>query len=272
MIRHKLLGVTVDAVTHSDLHQVMDEAVAANRRVLIANHNLHSVYLLHHDRRFAAMYDRADCTYVDGMPIIFMARSLGLSLERKHRTTFLDAFEDLVGEVARRNWRLFYLGSKPGVAERGAEILRQRFPGLQIATQHGYFNARPGTAENRRVIETINAFQPHLLMVGMGMPRQEHWTAENLDVLSANAIITSGATMDYFAGEIAVPPRWAGPLGLYGFSRLLNEPGRLWKRYLIEPWFIVGLFLRDLWQATTDRKRPAPANESLNKHQQAQAD
>jgi N-acetylglucosaminyldiphosphoundecaprenol N-acetyl-beta-D-mannosaminyltransferase len=269
--RYRLLGVTVDAVTHDDLHQVMADAVAANRRVLIGNHNLHSIYLLHHDRHFRGMYDRAECVYVDGMPIIFLARALGLPLEQKHRTTFLDAFEDLVAEVARRNWRLFYLGSKPGVADRGAEILRQRFPGLQIATQHGYFDARPESTENRSVVNAINAFRPHLLMVGMGMPRQEHWTAENLDSLSANAIVTSGATMDYLAGEQAVPPRWAGPLGLYGLSRLMTDPGRLWKRYLIEPWYILGLFLRDLWFQPRETRRVAAASgKSLKGQQSAQ--
>jgi N-acetylglucosaminyldiphosphoundecaprenol N-acetyl-beta-D-mannosaminyltransferase len=270
--RYNLLGVSVDAVTHGDLHDVMTEAVAGNQRVLIANHNLHSIFLLHHDPHFRGMYERADCIYVDGMPIIFLGRALGLPLERKHRTTFLDAFEDLIAEVVRKDWRLFYLGSKPGVADRGAEILRQRFPGLQIATQHGYFDARPGSAENRGVLDAINVFRPHLLMVGMGMPRQEHWTVENLDALAANAIITSGATMDFLAGEVPVPPRWAGPLGLYGISRLLNEPGRLWKRYLIEPWFVLGLFLRDLWRVPREtRRRAAASGESLKK-QQAQAD
>jgi N-acetylglucosaminyldiphosphoundecaprenol N-acetyl-beta-D-mannosaminyltransferase len=271
--RYNLLGVAVDAVTHGDLHEVMDDAVAANQRLLIANHNLHSIYLLHHDPHFRGMYDRADCIYVDGMPIIFLAKALGLPLRREHRTTFLDAFEDLIAEVARKNWRLFYLGSKPGVAERGADILRKRFPGLQIATQHGYFDARPGSSENREVVDAINAFRPHLLMVGMGMPRQEHWTAENLDSLSANAIITSGATMDFLAGEVRVPPRWAGPLGLYGVSRLVSEPRRLWRRYLIEPWFILGLFLRDIFRVPKQATRQAAASgESLKEQQQAQAD
>lgn len=96
---------------------------------------------------------------------------------------------------------------------------------------------------------------------------------ENLDSLAANAIITSGATMDFLAGEVPVPPRWAGPLGLYGVSRLLNEPGRLWKRYLIEPWFVLGLFIRDLWRAPREtRRRAAASGESLKKQQQAQAD
>jgi N-acetylglucosaminyldiphosphoundecaprenol N-acetyl-beta-D-mannosaminyltransferase len=244
--RYNLLGVEVDAATRSDLYEMVAESVARGERRLIVNHNLHSVYLYHHDRQFAELYDRADCTYVDGMYIVFIARLLGLPLRREHRTTFLDSFETLVEEVARRNWRLFYLGSKPGVAARGAEMLRTRFPELQIATHHGYFDARPGAAENQRVVEAINAFRPHLLMVGMGMPRQERWTLENLRGIPANAIITSGATIDYFTGEIPTPSRWAGPLGAYGLVRLVNEPRRLWRRYLLEPWFVAGLFLRNL--------------------------
>ncbi len=69
---------------------------------------------------------------------------------------------------------------------------------------------------------------------------QELWILDNLESISANAIITCGATMDYFTGEIASPPGWAGPLGLYGLTRLLSEPRRLWKRYLIEPWVVLA--------------------------------
>ena len=263
MNRYNLLGVAVDAMTRSDLHHVIGDAVATEERRLIANHNLHSVYLRHHDGQFAEMYNHADCIYVDGMPIIFLAQALGLPLRAEHRITFLDSFEDLVEEVARKNWRLFYLGSKPGVAARGAEILRKRFRGLQIATQHGYFDAQAGSRENQSVIESINAFRPNILMVGMGMPRQEHWTLENLDAISANAVITSGATMDYFAGEIPVPPRWAGPFGLYGMMRLWSEPKRLWKRYLLEPWFVLGLFALDLLPVLKGKQRKAVISESF---------
>ncbi len=271
--RYRLLGVDVDAMINTDLLDVMAEAVAANRRCLMANHNLHSIYLHHHDSRFAEMYGRSDCIYIDGMPIVFMAKILGMPLKREHRTTLLDSFDWMVGEMAGRNWRLFYLGSKPGLADRGAEMLRKRFPGLQIATQHGYFDARPGSPENQKVLETINAFRPHVLMVGMGMPRQEHWVAENLDAISANAIYTAGACMDWVAGDIPAPPLWAGPLGLYGLIRLLNEPRRLWKRYLIEPWFVLGLFLRDLWQIQGEAQRkPASSRESLEERQRASAD
>lgn len=256
LLRYKFLSTEIDAITQDDVYQAIAEAVDTGQRRVIANHNLHSLYLYHRDRRFAQFYRRSDCIYVDGMVVIFLARALGLPFRKEHRTTFLDSLDDLMAEIVRHDWRVFYLGSKPGVSERGAEEMRRRFKGLRIATMHGYFDGRPGSPENSSVIEAINAFQPNLLMVGMGMPRQELWVLDNLESISANAIITCGATMDYFTGEIASPPRWAGPLGLYGFTRLLSEPRRLWKRYLIEPWVVLGLFLRDLLRTPkTDRQR-----------------
>ncbi len=119
---------------------------------------------------------------------------------------------------------------------------------MQIATAHGYFDVRSDSQENRAVLEMINAYQPHVLMMGMGMPRQEHWVLDNLEHISANAILTAGAAIDYVAGAVPTPPRWAGRLGLEWLFRLLAEPKRLWRRYLVEPWFILRLFLTELFK------------------------
>jgi N-acetylglucosaminyldiphosphoundecaprenol N-acetyl-beta-D-mannosaminyltransferase len=87
----------------------------------------------------------------------------------------------------------------------------------------------------------------------MGMPRQEIWVLNNLEKLHAKVILTCGACMDYIAGEIPTPPRWMGRVGLEWLYRLLSEPGRLWKRYLVEPWFLGGLLVRDLWELRIKR-------------------
>jgi N-acetylglucosaminyldiphosphoundecaprenol N-acetyl-beta-D-mannosaminyltransferase len=79
--------------------------------------------------------------------------------------------------------------------------------------------------------------------VGMGMPRQEHWIMDNLHRLHSMVVLPCGASIDYVCGEIPTPPRWAGRWGLEWLCRLLAEPRRLWKRYLIEPWFLGQLFL-----------------------------
>jgi N-acetylglucosaminyldiphosphoundecaprenol N-acetyl-beta-D-mannosaminyltransferase len=239
----KLLGVTLHPLSIPQLNALIRKAVERNQRWIIANHNLHSIYLYHHDAKMQAFYNRVDYVHVDGMALVLLGRLLGLPLKREHRVTYADWTLPLMVEAQKRGWRVFYLGSKPGVAEQGAKLLQERFPNLQIATAHGYFDARSDSSENQEILATINAFQPHLLMVGMSMPRQEHWVLDNFDRISTNAILTSGAAIDYVAGVVPTPPRWSGRWGLEWLFRLLAEPSRLWRRYLVEPWFLVRLFL-----------------------------
>ena len=247
-----LLGVSVHRITWDDLKAAITEAAEQNRRWIIANHNLHSVYLYHHDPAVRAFYSKAAYAYIDGMPLVFLGRLLGLALSRKNRLTPLEWVRPLCAEAARRGWQIFYLGSKPDVAERGAQRLREEFPGLRIETAQGYFDARPESGENCAVVETINRCRPHLLMVGMGMPRQEKWILHNFEKVDARAVFNVGALMDYVAGEIRTPPRWAGQVGLEWLFRLLSQPRHLWRRYLVEPWFVFRLFVLDYAQ----RNRP----------------
>ena len=195
-----------------------------------------------------AFYAKADYVRADGMALVFMGKFLGFPLERKHRVTYADWIWSLMDKAEQQNWRVLYLGSKPGVAQKGASVLQSKYPNLQIATIHGYFDRSLNSSENQAVLEQINAYQPHVLMVGMGMPRQEQWILENIDRIHTNAILPSGACIDYVAGEVATPPRWTGKVGLEWLYRLLTEPKRLWKRYLLEPWFVFWLFCKEFWQ------------------------
>lgn len=238
----------MNALSVPELNALITKAVSCNQRWIIANHNLHSIYLYHHDSKMRAFYAKANYTHVDGMALVFLGRLLGLSLRREHRVTYADWVDPLMAEVAQQAWRVFYLGSKPGVAEQGATILQQSFPGLQIATAHGYFNTHSDSQENQAILAAIKAYQPHVLMVGMSMPRQEHWILDNLDQISANVILPSGAAIDYVAGVVPTPPRWAGGWGLEWLFRLIAEPRRLWQRYLVEPWFLLRWLLADRFQ------------------------
>ena len=249
----RLLGVQVHPFTWPRLEECVIEAVAARRRSIIANHNLHSLYLYHHDAAVRAFYDHAAAVHIDGMSLVLFGKLLRLPLSRAHRLTPLDWIRPLLAEAARRRWRVFYLGGRPGVAERGAARLRAEFPGLALETAHGYFDASREGAENRAVVDTINHCRPDLLLVGMGMPRQERWILENREALDAGAIFNVGGLLDYVAGATATPPRWMGRLGLEWLFRLLSDPSRLWKRYLIEPWFVGKIFLAELRGKNPDR-------------------
>ncbi|MEL6554394.1 MAG: WecB/TagA/CpsF family glycosyltransferase [Cyanobacteria bacterium J06621_11] len=225
----------------NELNRLLKTIITAEIRSIVANHNLHSIYVYHHDRKMRDFYARADYIHVDGMAMVVLGRLFGLPLERKHRVTYADWVYSIMAEAAQNRWRVFYLGSKPGTAEKGAEILRDRYPTLQIQTAHGYFNADVNSAENQQIVTAINQYQPHILLVGMSMPRQEHWILDNFEQLKTNVILPSGAAIDYVAGDVPTPPRWAGRWGLEWLFRLFAEPGRLWQRYLMEPWFILRL-------------------------------
>jgi len=241
-MRFTLLGVVVDPLTIAELNERIAKAVARGERWIIAHHNLHSVYLHHRDPKMRAFFARAHVVHIDGMPLIYWARVLGYPVTKQHRVTYVDWVHPLMATAAAEGWRVFYLGGKPGVAARAAEKLRRQYSGLVLETRHGYFTPE----ENDAVLEEIARFQPHVLMVGMGMPRQEHWVLDNLERISANAILTAGACFDYVAGVIPTPPRWMGRMGLEWLYRLWSEPRRLARRYLLEPWFLVPLAFRDL--------------------------
>lgn len=226
-----------------DLNKLLQQIISTGDRRIVANHNLHSIYVYHQDSKMRNFYANADYIHVDGMAMVLLGKLFGLPLERKHRVTYADWIYSIISEAARNNWRVFYLGSKPGVADKGASLLRQQHPSLQIQTAHGYFDAQVESQENKAVVSAINSYRPHILLVGMSMPRQEHWISDNFEQLKTNVILPSGAAIDYVAGNVPTPPRWAGRWGLEWLFRLFAEPTRLWQRYLVEPWFVLRVIL-----------------------------
>lgn len=243
---YQLLGIKINLLSMKQLNFLVEESIRLNRKRIIAHHNLNSFYIYHHNFVMRDFYHNiADYVHVDGMALIFIGKMLDLPFKRSHRVTYADWVWSLMAKAAKKSWRIFYLGSKPGVADKGASILRNIYPDLQIATSHGYFAASLNEAANQEVIEKIKVYQPHILMVGMGMPRQEKWILENVNEIDANVILPSGACIDYVAGEVSTPPRWMGRVGLEWLYRLITEPKRLWRRYLVEPWFIAAIFFQE---------------------------
>ncbi len=244
--RYALLGVRVDPLTIPELNARIAEAIQTGRRRVIGCHNLHSVYLFHRDPKMREFYRIVDDIHIDGMAIVALGALLGRPLRRIHRVTWIDWLPPLLRQAAENGRRVFYLGSKPGVAAAAADALRKSYPGLLIETAHGYFDTAVDGAENQAVVERIRRYDPHIVMVGMGQPRQEKWVFDNYESLGARVYLTPGALFDYVAGDLPAPPRILGGLGLEWLYRLLSEPRRLWRRYLLEPWFLLGWFLRDV--------------------------
>lgn len=242
--RLRLLGGEVDLVTADQVMDFTAGRIAARRKAIVANHNLHSLYWLQRAPDMAAFYAMADLIEADSTPLIAWGRLLGWDIDLANRCTYLDWREDFWRRARDGGWKVFYLGGEPGVAERGARAVEARWPGVNIATHHGHFDM--AGADNEAVLAAIAEFAPDILFVGMGMPRQERWIAANYARLQSGVVFSIGAAFDYEAGVQTAAPRWAGRMGVEWLFRLVSQPVRLFSRYLIEPWSLLDPALKDI--------------------------
>jgi N-acetylglucosaminyldiphosphoundecaprenol N-acetyl-beta-D-mannosaminyltransferase len=241
-----LLGQPMDLVKSEEVLNFIAVNVEHGRGAIIANHNAHSLYLLRISGALRAFYGLADLVEVDSVPLLLWARFSGRNSSRRfHRCTYLDWRTAFWSIAANRSWRVFYLGAAPGVAMVAAERIRQEFPGTIVAVHDGFFDVAAEGPDNRRVLAAISEFQPQVVMVGMGMPRQEKWIAQNVDALEGCVVLSVGAAFDYEAGVQKAAPRWIGRLGLEWLYRLVADPRRLFRRYCIEPWALLLMLAQD---------------------------
>ncbi len=260
--RVRVLGGLMDLVKAAEVFHFTDACIKAGRKAIVANHNLHSLYLIRRDPELRAFYELSDLVEVDSIPLIFWARLVGRSSRRFHRCTYLDWRDDFWARVERERYRVFFVGGQPGVAERAIERIRAQWPSVQIGAHHGYFDARADADENRTVVDQVRAFAPDILLVGMGMPRQEAWIYRNYEALPACAMFTVGAAFDYEAGAQAPCPRWIGQLGAEWLFRMLTNP-RLSARYAFEPWCLIGPAFADLASAAGHAARQSVRQRSV---------
>lgn len=193
--------------------------------------------------------NRADLVYADGIGVVLGARLWGHRLPG--RSTGADFMPGFCRDFAGHGIRLFLLGARQGVAAAAARRLCEQAPGLQVVgTHHGYF--RPG--ESGRIIGQINRARPHVLLVGMGAPCQELWIDGHSHELRVPVLWGVGGLFDFLSGRTRRGPQWLLDHGFEWLCRLLVEPRRLWRRYLIGN---VRFVFHVLWRryAAGDRDR-----------------
>lgn len=244
MPRTRVAGVGVDIVSRELLQSSIEGFVDQRRQAVVAYVNIHAVNVAWDDRVFARFLEGAALAYCDGEGVRLGARLLGTRLPPRVVLTYW--IWDLCRLCEQRGFSMYFLGSTAETVVRAVDEIRRRHPSLRIAGwHHGYFEKRG--PENEKVLETIRESRPDLLFVGFGMPAQEHWIGENAERIAAIVILPCGSMIEYVAGMKRAAPAWMANHGMEWLFRLLQEPARLWKRYL------VGNFLF-FWRAL---RRPA---------------
>ncbi|MHB8068475.1 MAG: WecB/TagA/CpsF family glycosyltransferase [Desulfobaccales bacterium] len=221
-----VLGVPVAVLDMGSLLERLTQLIAAPGCATAYGVNAHSLNLAcrHPDFREALL--TADLIYADGASLLLAARVLGGYLPEKLTTT--DIWPRLSPLAVAREYRYFFLGGEPGLAERARDRALEEYPGLQIVgTYPGYFDL-----DDERPISLINAAAPHVLWVGMGEPRQALWVEAWRQHLQARLILTCGGMFKIVSGELdRVPHEWR-QRGWEWVYRLWQEP-KTWRRYLL---------------------------------------
>jgi N-acetylglucosaminyldiphosphoundecaprenol N-acetyl-beta-D-mannosaminyltransferase len=225
-----VMGLRLHNIHRSAIVDSVVEAVEDHGKLLVVNANAHCVTLSQSEPWMRGLFAQADIAFCDGAGVQMATKILkGFTPHRTTPPEWIGAALERLGPKAR----VFWLGGAPEVAQQAAASYEARFDVVTAGVQHGYFDASPGSAESRAVIARINESRATILLVNMGMPRQERWLWDNWQELSPVVAITAGALVDHAAGRVRRPPRWVANLGVEWLVRLIREPRRLWRRYLL---------------------------------------
>jgi N-acetylglucosaminyldiphosphoundecaprenol N-acetyl-beta-D-mannosaminyltransferase len=240
----RVLGVPVDALLVSELQARLLSYIREGKHALVLHVNANAINLAWRQPWLRDFFNSADVVFCDGVGVRLAARILGHHLPP--RITYADWMWQLAAFSEREELSLFFLGSRPGIADKASACLRRRFPRLRVVgTHHGYFDKTPDCRENEAVVERINTVKPDILLVGFGMPVQERWLLENWDRADARVALSGGAVFDYVSATTRRAPHWMTENGLEWLGRLLIEPRRLWWRYIVGNPLFVARVLRE---------------------------
>ena len=219
-MRTEILGVGYDDVTMAEAVCRGLELMAEHKAAYVVTPNPEIIMLARENPALVHAIADASLVLADGVGVTIGAKILGRPM--KARVPGIDFASNLMAEMARREMSIFLFGAKPGVAEKAAENLSEKYPGLRIVgVNDGYFK------DDTPIIEKINEAKPDFLFVCLGAPKQEIWMQTNASKLDVGLMAGLGGCMDVYAGNVQrAPERWQ-KMGLEWLYRLLKEPSRI---------------------------------------------
>lgn len=233
-----LFGVPIDNLTLGETVDRIEQFIrqGSTRQHVVVN--VDKLVKMQKDPALRAAVLECDLINADGQPVVWASRWLGRPL--KERVAGIDLFDALVRRSAARGWRPYLLGARREVVEKAALRLQTQIPALKLAGwRDGYW--RP--EEEAQVVAAIRELQPEILFVAISSPRKEFFLNKWKSDLQVPFVMGVGGTFDVVAGLTKRAPQWMQRCGLEWFYRLAQEPGRMWRRYLVDDL----VFFKMLW-------------------------
>ena len=248
----KILDVEVSRYDLKETMDLFSDTIEKDDKLRVAVTPVNCILWAYKDKKLREIYNNADIVTADGVPLIWASKLLGSPI--RGRVTGLDLLPEFSKISAKKGFRFFFMGAAEGVAMKLADHLIKRNPGLNVVgTYSPPFVDQFSDDENDKLIEMINLSKADILWVSLTAPKQDYWIAENFDRLNVSIAIGVGAAFDVVVGDIKRSPKWMQKAGLEWFYRLLHEPKRLSKRYLVEAPLFIPLIIKQKWSSFTNR-------------------
>lgn len=202
------------------------------KKLLINTINAYSYNIAQKDYSFSEALQKGNFLLPDGIGIVWAVKLL--NKQKVEKIAGADLFEIEMQRLDKSGGKCFFLGSTDATLDIIRDKVKMDYPHIEVYVYSPPYKKQFSAEDNQRMIEIINEVNPDLLWVGMTAPKQEKWAYENFSKLNVKGHIGCiGAVFDFYAGNINRAPNWMINCGLEWFYRLINEPSRLWKRYLI---------------------------------------
>lgn len=240
MARMNFMNTEIDNLTVEEALQAIDVLVNANKNAYVVTPNVDHIVKLETDKELKKVYNNAALILTDGKPLLWIARWYGTPI--KEKISGSDLLPLLCGMAEEKGYSMYFLGAEEGVAAKAAKNLIKRYPGLKVAGTYSPPYGFERNAEEMKKIETmIKEARPHILIVGLGCPKQEKFMYNNCKRFGVPVSFGFGASFDFEAGKIKRAPKWMANHGLEWLFRIIQDPKRLAKRYLIDDRKIIRL-------------------------------
>ncbi len=241
--RVNILGTYVSSISSTDLLAAFKAAIKEKQTLQVAITPVNSILAAYKNPQVQNAYNHSEYVLCDGMPVKWASTFLNTPIIE--RITGLDLLPTLVAFAAKENFSLFLLGASPGVGEKLKEIILQQYPnckivGIYVPPFMPVFDA----VENKKMLDAVNAAAPDIVLVSLTAPKQDLWITQNKAQLHPALYVGIGGAFEVMAGLAKRAPKWMHGAGLEWFYRLIQEPKRMYRRYLIEAPLFIPLVIK----------------------------
>lgn len=226
--RYPILNTYVNALSMEETIAYVEQIIASKKPTQHVVINASKINLMNEDSELKDIVNECPLINADGSSIVWAAKKLGVPLHE--RVTGCDLFQELIKVAANKGYKVYLFGAREEVVLEVKRIFEEKYPTLQIT---GYRNGYFTEADESEIVNDMASSGADMMFVAFSSPKKEYWVHKYLDQLNIPFVMGVGGSFDIVAGKTTRAPKWIQKIGMEWFYRFIQEPRRMWRRYII---------------------------------------